>query len=113
MSVARKTPTPGSKEAKKRGCICPTLDNNHGAGAYDAGDGPVFFVRMDCPMHGDTEEQAVSEWNHRPIEDALMEACELLMSGWDYTVRNGLGQPAMQDALAYAKAAIAIAKAKR
>ncbi len=40
-------PNPGSDAARDVGCNCPVLDNGHGRG-----DGP-FWVRMDCPLHGD------------------------------------------------------------
>ena len=45
-------PLPGSKEAIEAGCICPVSDNAHGAGAYDVGDHPCYWVNGDCPIHG-------------------------------------------------------------
>lgn len=46
------TPTPGSSEARARGCKCPVLDNNHGAGIGIEG---CFVTRDDCPIHGEPE----------------------------------------------------------
>lgn len=45
------TPNPGSPEALKMGCTCPTIDNNGGRGFGD----PVklmYWVSHDCPLHG-------------------------------------------------------------
>ncbi len=43
-------PNPGSDEAIKKGCICAVLDNRHGLGAFDFGDG-VFWITSGCPLH--------------------------------------------------------------
>lgn len=43
---------PGSNEALDAGCICPVLDNAHGAGYL--GLGKVWVMRTDCPLHGQT-----------------------------------------------------------
>lgn len=44
-------PNPGSKEAIKQGCICPTLDNYQGKG-YMGMEG-IFIINGKCPLHGD------------------------------------------------------------
>ena len=41
---------PGSEEAIKAGCKCPTIDNNNGDG-YMGQDG-VFVQNEYCPLHG-------------------------------------------------------------
>lgn len=40
-------PNPGSKEAIKQGCICPTLDNSQGKG-YMGMEG-IFIINGKCP----------------------------------------------------------------
>ena len=50
------TPPPGSDEANALGCTCPTLDNNHGRGAYEDSNGPLYWINADCPLHGQTLE---------------------------------------------------------
>lgn len=42
-------PTPGSPEAIAAGCTCPETSNRNGSGAN--GDGEVFHVSVDCPVH--------------------------------------------------------------
>ena len=42
-------PNPGSDEAIRQGCICPVLDNRHGKGAFDFGDGN-FWITEGCPL---------------------------------------------------------------
>jgi hypothetical protein len=51
--LGRAIPTPGSPDAKRRGCLCPRLDNTHGAGLIAAsGDSETsFWVTDDCPLH--------------------------------------------------------------
>lgn len=49
---------PGSDDALERGCTCPVLDNNHGAG-YMGTD--HFVVRFDCPLHGQPTDNDESE----------------------------------------------------
>lgn len=44
------TPTPGSQEAIKKGCLCPVMDNNGGRGF---GEPPMYWVNNNCPLHGD------------------------------------------------------------
>lgn len=53
--MSTKKPNPGSDEALKQGCRCPVLDNNHGQGLppYKGKGGNVFWMTMDCPLHGD------------------------------------------------------------
>jgi len=51
-----KKPNPGSEEARKQGCICPVMDNEHGAGYLG---NPDMFVKIEgCPIHW---EDAVKE----------------------------------------------------
>jgi hypothetical protein len=45
----KKIPNPGSDEAIKKGCICPALDNEHGADWFGKTHG--FFVIERCPLH--------------------------------------------------------------
>ncbi|MAH48459.1 hypothetical protein CMI37_21720 [Candidatus Pacearchaeota archaeon] len=49
---AAETPNPGSDEALRLGCLCPVLDNNHGAGL----DG-LFIYAVGCPVHDAREEE--------------------------------------------------------
>ncbi len=46
--------TPGSREAKKRGCLCSDIENNWGNGYWSqtSMEGPVFKVASNCPIHG-------------------------------------------------------------
>jgi len=46
-------PPPGSDLALDAGCICPVIDNRHGAGMYEGPDGPIFVMRSGCPLHGE------------------------------------------------------------
>lgn len=47
----KKVPNPGSVEARKKGCICPVMDNEYGAGYMG---NPNVFVRVEgCPLHWD------------------------------------------------------------
>lgn len=48
-----KLPNPGSKEAIKRGCTCPTMDNNNGKGILPN----QFWVSADCPLHSIKRER--------------------------------------------------------
>lgn len=43
-------PNPGSKEAKRYGCLCPYMDNNYGKGFILDGE-TSFWISGDCPMH--------------------------------------------------------------
>ena len=50
------TPSPGSEAALDAGCMCPVIDNHHGAGVTlggGHGDGPHFWMNTECPLHGD------------------------------------------------------------
>jgi len=42
-------PPPGSPEAVKLGCKCPTGDNGHGKGYM--GIAGVYFYHGECPVH--------------------------------------------------------------
>lgn len=44
-------PNPGSPEAKRRGCLCPRLDNNNGEG-FPVDGQPCWWMTDDCPLHG-------------------------------------------------------------
>ena len=48
------TPNPGSDEARKNGCACPIMDNNHGdgCGRRDYNGRPMFWINESCPLHG-------------------------------------------------------------
>jgi len=46
---------PGSDEARAHGCTCPVLDNGHGHGAGMLDGETVWWIRADCPLHGDAE----------------------------------------------------------
>lgn len=50
--MATDTLNPGSDEALAQGCICPVLDNRHGAG-LEYPDGPAFWINRTCPLHGE------------------------------------------------------------
>lgn len=45
---------PGSDEARRRGCLCPVLDNAHGKGRGGLGERFGWFMVPDCPVaqHG-------------------------------------------------------------
>lgn len=47
-TISTEHPNPGSDAAIKKGCTCPTLDNNHGLGR---GDG-LFYIEPACKLHG-------------------------------------------------------------
>jgi len=44
---------PGSEEARRAGCICPVIDNEHGRG-YLGIEG-VYVYNLSCPIHGGGE----------------------------------------------------------
>lgn len=47
------TPNPGSDEAVKLGCLCPTMDNAKGRGAWGSeGEDAIFWIVPSCPLHG-------------------------------------------------------------
>lgn len=49
---------PGSKEAVKKGCCCPIMDNRQGLGIYEDKKGNrIFVINMECKIHGKKEEQ--------------------------------------------------------
>jgi hypothetical protein len=50
----KKIPNPGSEKAVKAGCLCPVLDNAHGAGCgwKNNEGGPLFWISDACPLHG-------------------------------------------------------------
>lgn len=54
MSDTNAVPNPGSNDAIARGCICPVLDNHHGAGMGWGAN--TFWIREDCPLHCPTPE---------------------------------------------------------
>jgi len=42
-------PNPGSSEAAAAGCLCPTVENNHGQSApFDSGE---WWIIDGCPVH--------------------------------------------------------------
>lgn len=45
--------SPGSPEAKEKGCKCPVLDNGHGRGSGMTDDEgkPMFWIVVGCPLH--------------------------------------------------------------
>ncbi len=55
------TPNPESDEAVALGCKCPVLDNNHGRGAYEDSDGPLFWIDPSCPVHARMMSRAESQ----------------------------------------------------
>lgn len=44
-------PTPGSEEARAKGCRCPVLDNEHGRGYLGLGVKGIYVVVQGCPLH--------------------------------------------------------------
>lgn len=50
-------PTPGSGAARGQGCLCPVVDNHHGAG-FTRGGRRLFIRHVHCPLHG--------RWPRRP-----------------------------------------------
>lgn len=55
-------PNPGSDEAIKKGCLCAVLDNRHGLGAFDFGDG-MFWITQGCILHDPKGEVGYEEAN--------------------------------------------------
>ena len=45
-------PNPGSWDARKNGCLCPPMENNHGAGRRGDGGQYGWLTLPGCPMHG-------------------------------------------------------------
>jgi hypothetical protein len=45
-------PNPGSDEAQGKGCLCPVMDNHHGAG-FPSSNGPLFWINSSCELHGE------------------------------------------------------------
>ncbi|HEY6022449.1 MAG TPA: hypothetical protein VIY48_22085 [Candidatus Paceibacterota bacterium] len=54
---------PGSPEAKRLGCTCPTLDNSYGEGAIVDGkvDPSQFYIAPDCELHLDKRKLTTDE----------------------------------------------------
>lgn len=51
--MKKKVPNPGSKEAVKKGCCCPIMDNRRGTGMYIDGNGmQIFVISEECKLHG-------------------------------------------------------------
>lgn len=48
---AQEPPNPGSKEAQRKGCICPVMDNHYGRGVPDGNGGVNFWMIGGCPLH--------------------------------------------------------------
>lgn len=46
--------SPGSDAARRRGCVCPVMDNHYGRGYM--GVRGVYVRVMDCPVHGGGNE---------------------------------------------------------
>lgn len=50
-------PNPGSRDAKKSGCLCPIMDNGHGihppipAGTPWGGTDGAWYIVVGCPVH--------------------------------------------------------------
>lgn len=46
-------PAPGSPEAHKNGCTCPTADNGYGRGSgkFNPDSTPVYWITGGCPLH--------------------------------------------------------------
>lgn len=47
---------PGSSEARAAGCVCPVLDNGHGAGRWGDGEQFGWIIRGGCPLHAQGEK---------------------------------------------------------
>lgn len=61
-----KPPNPGSKEAIEAGCICPVMDNHHGAGIpmVDPDTKAIrhaYWVNATCSIHGEKSRVSVVE----------------------------------------------------
>ena len=53
----KSVPNPGSKEAIKKGCKCPILDNRNGLGMYiDLKGCRVFVFNKECKFHSKKED---------------------------------------------------------
>ena len=58
------TPSPGSPEAVKLGCLCPVLDNHHGSGYM--GIKGIYVYSGGCSLHNVSrsyEEQGITTNN--------------------------------------------------
>jgi hypothetical protein len=57
--VVEQLPNPGSPAAVEAGCKCPIMDNHNGRGFFmGAENGPLFWMVMICPLHGDPTPEA-------------------------------------------------------
>ena len=55
--MSTSVPSPGSKEAQKKGCTCPVMDNHHGKGfPYPGVDTPAFWINGNCPLHANRKD---------------------------------------------------------
>ena len=50
MEIEIKIAMPGSPNAVKDGCTCPTVHNNHGEGTPTLG-GVRYILNETCPIH--------------------------------------------------------------
>ena len=56
-------PNPGSKEARKQGCLCPVVDNEFGKGYLGNGERFGFVSNEHCPLHGANSVGSNKAWN--------------------------------------------------
>ena len=53
MKTENKFIAPGSEEAIELGCLCPVLDNHHGAGTPNG----LFWISAGCPIHAEAAQE--------------------------------------------------------
>jgi hypothetical protein len=69
-------PSPGSDEAVAFGCKCPVDINNQGQGITGSDGKTMWWLKGDCPIHGD-EERDMSEETRDRVEAILEKAAQL------------------------------------
>jgi len=57
----KNTPRPGTKTARKIGCLCPIRKNNEGTGLGFSTYGLVFIIHWGCPVHGGNTKKCMVE----------------------------------------------------
>lgn len=69
---------PGHPQAAADGCICPAMDNGHGAGCgyVDAQGRPLYVFDLTCPLHGgDNAERSATPLSRWALEMNPDEYC--------------------------------------
>jgi hypothetical protein len=81
------TLNPGSDAAIRKGCTCPVLDNEHGAGI----GGGQFWITGGCPLHDLSDKQVSDKDNKQVVSD--MDNGLTMLDAIEHKVRTGLAFP--------------------